>query len=163
MDPKDAMPEITPAMYGAAAYVLMAFLHWASGKGLPLLTSMATGLKDWWNGNKKEIRDDAKDGPEREVKLLRESLEETKVTLKGVIVELSTLRQQHHNCEVNQARQELKIEMQDKKIVEQAGVISAQQEEITELREQIRMQVGEWKKTQVAVQAVQAQQEQQGQ
>lgn len=158
MEPSNvpALPELTPAMYGAAAYVFMAFLHWASGKGLPLLKE----LGNWWSGNKREIREDAKEGPERELKVVLANYDELKLTVKGMAVELAELRKHNHNCEVSMARADEKIKVLEEKVVERDKTIAAQQQRILQLEEQVKLQGQMWERVEVDVAAVKEGQQQ---
>jgi len=100
---------------------------------------------------RKEIQAEAKEGPEREIKLLRESIEEYRLTQKGIIAELTEQRDKRHNCEVEVAeiRSELKHEREQKEELKK---------EIAELRKQIQSEVGEWKLIKQDVAAVQQEQ-----
>jgi chromosome segregation ATPase len=129
----------------------------------------------WRKEDKQETREEAKEGPEREVKLLRTSLEETKLTMKGIIAEMTEQREKRHNCEVEVAEMrtelkhakeevgrvlvELKNEREEKTKLKQE--IADQKQEIDELRQQIKAQVGDWKLLKKDVQAVQDHQDQQ--
>lgn len=165
MDPND----IAPVFSDAAKLGIGGFVVW-------LFTSGYIGkLYSWWKEGKKETREEAKEGPEREVKLLRESLEEYRLTQKGIIAEMTEQREKRHNCEVEVAEMrtelkhakeevgrvlvELKNEREEKAKLKQE--IADQKQEIDELREQIKENVGDWKLLKKDVQAVQQEQQDQ--
>ena len=154
-----------PVTVGIVSSAVTALLVWLSGKGWPVVEK----AWDRFNAGNKELRQEAKEGPERELAVVREQLAECKLTLKGVIVELEAMREHNKNCEVAQARQEAKLELlveknkelqaevsqQDRKIIEQDQLIASQQEEIAELKHQLATATSAWKRVEVQVQDVQ--------
>lgn len=155
VDPTGIVPNITPTPGNALYLAIGAALVWL------LKSGYLEKWVQWRKEDKQETREEAKEAPEREVKLLRESLDETKFTLKGVIAELIEQREKRHNCEVEVAefRAELKHERAEKEELKQE--VADQKKEIEELREQIKANVGDWKLLKKDVRAVQEHQDQQ--
>lgn len=113
---------------------------------------------------KKEIQEEAKEAPERELRVVKEAQEELKVTVRGLIAELKDLRLHNQECEVKFARAETKIEVLEK----QNGQLTTRQAELTaenaQLKDQIQhlqTQAGVWHQVQVDVKAIQKEQGQQ--
>jgi predicted nuclease with TOPRIM domain len=151
MDPTD--PNTLPLVLDKGIYVAIGMLAvWL------LKSGWAAKAWETFRTGRKEVREEAKEAPERELQVVKEQLLEYKTTLKGVIVELNEMREHNKNCEVNQARQEERIKTQD-------GMIAELRRENTELKNQIQSlqkQAGVWKQVQVDVQAMQEHQDQQG-
>ena len=112
MEPPAQLPgaDLTPAMYGAIGYIVLAFGHWAAKNGLPYLKE-TLGMV---SARDKEIAHAAKEGPimvldrvERELKETNERYErvikELKDNYSQVMSELKEVRKQHHDCEKNHA------------------------------------------------------------
>jgi hypothetical protein len=152
MDPTDPTT-IAPVLDKGLYVAIGALVVWLLNSGY------AAKAWAWFREGRKEVREEAKEGPERELQVVKEQLAEYKITLKGVIVELNEMREHNKNCEVNQARQEERIKAQD-------GLIAELRTENTKLRNQIeslQKQAGVWKQVQSEVHAIQEQQEQQKQ
>lgn len=147
VDPTTIAPVLDKGMYVAIGMAVVWLLN----------SGYAAKAWTWFREGRKEVREEAKEGPERELQVVKEQLLEYKTTLKGVIVELNEMREHNHNCEKTQARQEERIKTQD-------GLIAELRSENTELKSQIKSlqeQAGVWRQVKVDVKAMQEHQDQQ--
>jgi hypothetical protein len=119
---------LTPAMYGAIGYVLLAFGHWVAKNGLPWVTQ-ALGLV---SERDKEVAARAKEGPimvlERVERQLADSEEraakdkaEHSKQLAEVLIELKDLRKQHGDCERNHAELQAEVKYLRQQVAELKG------------------------------------------
>ncbi len=97
--PPPGTPDLTPAMYGAIGYILLAFGHWAAKNGLPWV-QQALGMV---SARDKELAAQAKEGPIMVLERVERELKENKEALASVLAELKDVRKQHFDCEKKHA------------------------------------------------------------
>lgn len=112
MEPKD-VSEALPFVFDKGMYVAIgALVVWLlKGGG-------AEKVQGWFRKTKEEIRHEAKEAPETEVRMLREHSAKQDVAIVSLTAKIETLSDAHHKCEVNQARQAEKIEFLEQRNVE---------------------------------------------
>ncbi len=97
--PPGAADVLTPAMYGALGYILLAVMNWVGKNGLPWAKE-ALGMV---SQRDKDVAAAAKEGPIMVLERVERELKENKEALTSVLAELRDVRKQHFDCETKHA------------------------------------------------------------
>lgn len=118
MEPKD-VTDVAPLVLDKGMYVAIGmFIVWMFKNG-------GFGqIIGWFQSTKKEIRDEAKEGPIMVLERVERELKDCKESLEEVLKELRDVRQKHFDCET--AHAELKAEV--KHLRKQLGIPADQPE-----------------------------------